>query len=368
MSDLAQTDWDAVATPALTIDVPRLEANIAETAGAFAAADVALRPHFKTSKCLEVAGRQRDAGAVGFTCSTPAEVEALAAAGFENLLYAHLPVGPVKVDAAAGLAGRHGVTLLVDSVAVARPLAAACRDAGVTAAYLLDVDTGHHRTGVDPERAVAVAREIEQLEGLRLAGVLTHEGHVGGYAGDRPRLEQAAVEAGALLASVADDLRTAGLDCRTVSVGSTPGIRSAPYQPGVTEGRPGTYVYYDGNQVRLGGADWDRCASTVLTRVVSVNRDGTAITDAGIKAMSSDTITPENGVGTLVDVAGRRLPELAFVSGNEEHGFVAGTGLQVGDLLRVVPHHACGASNMWSRVLAIHADGRTESWAVVARH
>jgi D-serine deaminase-like pyridoxal phosphate-dependent protein len=253
---------------------------------------------------------------------------------------------------------------------VARPVSEACVAAGTEAEYLLDVDTGHHRTGVPPEEAVRVATELAGLPGLRLVGVLTHEGQVGGHGPDRPALEAAAVEAGLLLARVAADLRSAGFDCRTVSVGSTPGLRHTPYQLGVTEGRPGTYVYFDGNQVRLGGAGWDRCASTVLTRVVSVNRPGTAIVDAGIKALSSDTITPENGVGTLVSLDGSVLEGVSLSSANEEHGFATGdtSELRVGDLLRVVPHHACGTTNMWSRLLAVHPDGATEAWDVVGRY
>jgi len=348
MNALAQTDFSTVPTPALTVDVPRMDANIVVTAAAFAAAGVALRPHFKTSKCLQVAARQRDAGAIGFTCSTPAEVRALSAAGFTDLLWAHQPVGPGKAEAAVELAGSTELTIILDSMAVAEPISQAAHTAGVTVGYLLEIDTGQGRTGVRPEAALALHRRLAGLSGLQLRGVVTHEGQLSGYLGDRPGLEAAAVGVGAALAAVADELRAAGQPCAIVSVGSTPGMKSAPFAPGVTEGRPGTYVYYDGNQTRLQSCELDQCASSVLTRVVSVNR-----------------------AGTVVDLQGVPIPGLTFVTANEEHGFLTGAAtdlLRVGDLLRVIPNHACGTSNIWSRILAVHGDGRREEWPIVARH
>ena len=368
---LADTDFSAVPTPVLTVDVPRLDANIAAAAATFEAAKVALRPHFKTSKCLQVAARQRDAGAAGFTCSTLAEVRALADAGFTDLLWAHQPVGPGKVQAAVELAGSVGLTLILDSMAVAQPLSQVAAAAGVTAGYLLEIDTGQGRTGVGPHNASALYEQLAVLPGLRLHGVLTHEGQLAGHLQDRPGLEAAAVAAGDMLAAVAEDLRTAGASCPIVSVGSTPGMKSAPFAGGVTEARPGTYVYYDANQTRLHSCELDQCASTVLTRVVSVNRPGVAIIDAGLKAMSADSLTPQNGAGIVVDLQGEPIPNLDFTTANEEHGFLTGVGtdqLRVGDLLRVIPNHACGTSNMWSQILAVHSDGRTDQWPITARH
>lgn len=370
MTALSQTDWSVVQTPCLTVDVARLDTNIARTASTFRAAGVALRPHVKTSKCLQVIDRQRRAGAMGFTCSTPAEVRALAEAGFGNLLWAHQPVGPGKVDAAVTHAAATGLTIITDSVAVATPIAAAAVAAGARVPFLLDVDSGQGRTGVDPALAVRTARRLAELDGLELRGVLTHEGQLSGYAGDREALETAAAGVGALLAHVADALRDDGFDCQVVSVGSTPGMRTAPFAPGVTEGRPGTYVYFDANQIRLGSAELEECASSVLTRVVSVNRAGSAIIDAGLKSMSADALTPENGAGLVVDLEGNSLPHLVFRTANEEHGFLTGdtAALRVGDLLRIVPNHACGTTNMWSRVLAVHPDGAGEHWDIIARH
>jgi D-serine deaminase-like pyridoxal phosphate-dependent protein len=357
-------------TPALLIDVDRLEANIARMAGSMAGAGIALRPHVKTSKCWEVAKRQLAAGAIGFTCSTAAEVAWLQGHGVGDLLWAHIPVGPRKVEFAVGTAAGGGLTVSLDSVDAARPLAEAAAAAGVTVPFVLEVNTGQARLGVDPEQAVPTAAQICALPGLRLRGILTHEGHITA-APDRPGLERAGRAAGTLLARVADDLRGAGHEVELVSVGSTPGATSTPFAPGITEARMGTYVYYDANQTRNGSSTLADCALTVLARVASVQRSGRAITDGGTKAMSSDSVGPAGSVGLVCDPSVRSLPDITFADANEEHGFLVGDGasaLRVGDLVRLVPNHACGTTNMWGHAYAVRGDTVLDRWEISARH
>jgi D-serine deaminase-like pyridoxal phosphate-dependent protein len=364
------TPLSELPTPSLLVDLDRLERNIAAMAGAFAGTGIGLRPHVKTSKCWEVARRQLDAGAVGFTCSTPAEVAWLQDHGVGDLLWAHAPVGPRKVEFAVAAARRGGLTVALDSVEAGAPLSAAAVAAGVTVPFLLEVDTGHARLGVDPDRAVPTAAALAALPGLSLRGVMTHEGHISRES-VRGDLERAGKAAGALVVSVAEALRDAGHDAAVVSVGSTPGATSAPFAPGVTEARPGTYVYFDANQIRLGSCGLGDCALTVLGRVVSVQRDGRAITDAGIKAMSSDTIAAAGSVGIACDADGVPLEGVTFVDGNEEHGFLLDDGptrLKVGDLVRLIPNHACGTTNMWSHVTVVRGGVAVDDWPIRARH
>jgi D-serine deaminase-like pyridoxal phosphate-dependent protein len=357
-------------TPLLVVDVDRLDRNVGDMADRFAAAGVRLRPHVKTSKCWAVARRQLAAGAIGFTCSTPAEVAWLQERGVSDLLWAHLPVGPRKVEFAVAAAARGGLTVALDSAAAARPLADAASAAGVVVPFVLEVNTGHARTGVEPAAAETRAAELAALPGLRLRGVQTHEGHLAAHS-DRGAMERAGTAAGTLLGEIAARLRADGHDLDIVSVGSTPGSTSAPFAPGVTEGRPGTYVYYDANQVRLGSATLGHCALSVLARVVSVQRDGRAIIDAGLKAMSSDTIAVAGSVGVVCDRALVPVPDIAFAEANEEHGFLTGRGvaaLSVGDVVRVVPNHACGTTNMWSHVVAARGGRVLDDWSIDARY
>jgi len=358
-------------TPALLVDRGRLQRNIDTMVERYRSAGLALRPHIKTSKCWQVAERQLAAGAIGFTCSTSAEVRWLQARGVTELLWAHQPVGPRKVEFVMAASQRGGLTIALDSVEAAEPISRAATSTGITVKYLLEVDTGQGRAGVEPDDVVDRAREIGRLPGLDLRGVMTHEGHLGTFGSDRVGLERAGRAAGALLVHAADQLRSDGFDAGVVSVGSTPGSTSSPYAEGVTEARPGTYIYYDANQVRLSSATSSECALTVLARVVSTQRSGTAIIDAGIKAMSSDAIATLGSLGLVCSPVGSPLEGVRFSEGNEEHGFLTGpgvTGLAVGDIVRIIPNHACGTTNMFSSLWAVDADRAVESWLIHARH
>jgi len=331
-----------VITPALLVDRGRLEANIAAMAATMARAGVALRPHFKTSKSLEVARLQAEAGAVGFTCATAAEVDALLQAGHRDLFWAHAPVGP-KAGLAADFNRRGRVIVAVDSAELVDALAP---DIPVR----IEVDTGLGRTGVAADDVPALARRILD-RGLELDGVYTFEGQV--YAAeDRSAVaERAAAE----LVTVAERLRADGIPVPTVSVGSTPGAASAPLVRGVTEARPGTYVFADAGQVRLGSQRLEDCALAVAATVIRVRGDE-AVVDAGTKALGSER-APDGTFGMV--------PELgaSVTAAWEEHGLISGApGLRVGDVVRIVPNHACVTVNMWS---AMRAGGQT--WATVAR-
>src|SRR5690606_24156090 len=132
-------------------------------AATYAGTGIALRPHVKTSKCWQVARRQLEAGAVGFTCSTPAEVAWLQRMGVADLLWAHVPIGPSKGEFAVGAAAGGGLTVSLDSVEAARPLSDAAHAAGVTVPFVLEVNPGQARLGVDPDRARQTAAAIVAL-------------------------------------------------------------------------------------------------------------------------------------------------------------------------------------------------------------
>lgn len=351
-------------TPALIVERSRLHENIAEMADRMAGYGVALRPHWKTSKSVEVARLQSEAGAVGFTVATAAELTALVEGGAEDVFWAYPPVGAPRVAAVMAAAAHARVIVSGDSVAALREVGQAAAACGRTIEYRLDVDTGLGRTGIAPDVAVERLGELSRLIGLSFEGVFTHEGQVQGVGADPELRAATGVAAGRLLAEVANEIRAAGFPVTSVSVGSTPGSWSAPTVPGITEARPGTYVFGDENQVAIGTIDAQNTALSVLTRVISTERDGTVLIDAGIKAFSSDgSLHGDGRIGTVVHGSG------VVRTGHEEHGFLVGAdGLHVGDLLRVRPNHACGAINMHSRVFVVDGDVVVDEWLVHARH
>lgn len=361
----------ALPTPVLVADLDRVERNITAMAAAVAGAGVALRPHFKTSKSPEIARRQIAAGATGFTAATAAEVAALIDHGFTDVFWAHNPASPAKAAQAAAFAARARVAVGIDDPVHVRLLDEAATAADVTVPVRIEVDTGLHRTGVAPETAVELARLVDAAGGLRLDGVYTHEGQLASLETGRDAIRAAGRASGALLVDTADRIRAEGVEVAVVSVGSTPGWDSAPFAPGVTEARAGTYVFYDANQLRLESASHDQCALTVIATVVSVQRDGGVVIDAGLKAMSSDGSNRGRTFGLVLDAAGAPDPTVEFPTAYEEHGILTGDGtahLAVGDRVRILPNHACGVVNMWSTVVGVRDEVVEDLWSTVGRH
>lgn len=356
---------DSLPTPAVIIDLSVVRMNIAKMADHVRVLGVALRPHWKTTKSVEIARMQVEAGAVGHTVATAAEASVLVEAGFRDIFWAYPPVGHHRVAVAMRLAQHANLIIGPDSVEAARPVAKAAKELGIEIQARLEVDTGLKRTGVELDSALRVAKELSQMPGIRLEGIFTHEGHVQGVGNNSALRETTGKEAGRVLAEVAGEIREAGIELSSVSVGSTAGVRSAPTIAGVTEARPGTYVYGDENQVAIGTVLPEEVAVTVLSSVVSVQRDEPVVIDAGIKVMSSDgSMHSDARIGTVISGTGG-----VVVKGHEEHGFLYGsTGLRVGDRLQIRPNHACGLINMHSRVFVVEEGVVVDQWHTLARH
>jgi len=353
-----------VSTPAVLIDVDVLDRNIARMAERARAAGVALRPHGKTHKLLEVGRRQLAAGARGLSLAKTSEAEVFAAAGFEDIFVAFPVVGADKGRRLLALAEKIRLAVGVDSVDGARTLGDVFAAAGRRLDVRLKIDSGLHRVGVLPEQAVGAARAIAELPGIALTGVFTHAGHA--YGESEPQgVAAVALSEGHTVAAVADALRRAGLEIREVSVGSTPTARQAMTVAGVTECRPGNYVYHDASQVSLGTCGLEDCAMTVVATVVSVPAPDRAVLDAGSKTLSTDPLRPRaEGHGWVLG----RKARLSKLS--EEHGVLAveeGETFRVGERVRVLPNHACVVSNLHDRVLAVRGERVEEEWRVAAR-
>ncbi|MCW2716550.1 MAG: alanine racemase [Pseudonocardia sp.] len=341
-------------TPYAVVDVDVLDRNVVAMAASARARGLDLRPHAKTHKCAEIARRQLASGAVGLTVATAGEAEAMADAGCADLFVAY----PLWVDADRGarlreLADRVALRVGVESVEGAEALA---RHAGPVD-VVVEVDSGHHRTGVAPEDSGAVAVAAARA-GLRVRGVFTFPGH--GYGpGSAPRAASDELAALGLAAAV---VRAAGVEIDVVSGGSTP---TAPLTSGeLTEMRPGVYVVNDAQQWELGTCGPDAIAFTVAASVVS-RRPGRVVLDAGSKALGADRPDWTTGSGRLLDVAGARIVALS-----EHHATVTwpdGEPPALGAVLRVVPNHVCAAVNLVDELVVTSGGDVVDRWAVAAR-
>lgn len=353
-------DWQSIDTPALLVDLDRLESNIAAMAARTAAAGVALRPHFKTHKSVSIAHRQIAAGAIGLTVSKLDEAAVLLNAGIDNVLVATQIVGSGKAARAAKLAGSGRLIVGVDSESGARSLSVAAGEAGVTLELSMEIDCGLGRCGVLPSDAVVLAKAIGALPHVTITGVFTHGGQAYG-ASDMKGVRSAAADERGAVVTAAGLLNGAGIECEMVSIGSTPTVIAQVEYDGATEVRPGNYVFFDAIQVALGVATADDCALTVAATVTSRPAADRIVLDTGSKSLGLDKGAHGTGVisnyGTIVGYDGS-LDRLS-----EEHGIAAvpvDSPLQVGDRVRILPNHACSVANLHDRYHG-HRNGIVET-------
>src|SRR6188472_3991049 len=345
-------------TPCLVVDRDVLEQNLVAMAERARDHSMALRPHAKTHKCVEIAHRQVALGAVGLTVATVGEAELFANAGFTDLFIAY----PVWATGARGprlraLAERVALRVGADSVEAVEVLARALT--GYEAEVVVEIDSGHHRTGVSPGHAGEVVTAALR-RGLSVAGVFTFPGH--SYAPGR-REQAASDEARALLEADAA-LNHVGVSVGLRSGGSTP-TAALVQQGSLNEMRPGVYVFNDAQQVELGAADWDAVALTAAATVVS-RHNHDRVLDAGSKVLGADRPVWATGSGRLPD-----YPEARIGALSEHHAtvtFAEDAPLpELGSVVRVAPNHVCAAVNLADQLMIISGGVVVDRWQVAAR-
>jgi D-serine deaminase-like pyridoxal phosphate-dependent protein len=357
--------FEELETPCLLLDEEMVTANARDMASVAAASGVGLRPHFKTHKCVEIARLQLKHGAVGGTVAKATEAEIFLGAGVTDLLIATTVVDRRKIARVFALGRDANIRGLVDSEAGILAWSSAAAEAGRRAPVLVEVDTGLGRTGAaSPSAAVALARRVAQDPHLELAGVLTHGGHSYG-AKSPPEVAAIGTAEGEGLVAAAEALRAAGLPCPVVSAGSTPTARHVARVRGVTEIRPGNYIFHDGIQAGLGVVAPERIALTVLATVVARPAAERVILDCGSKTLSSDGGAAVRGFGAVVGYTGLAIERLW-----EENALLpvpSSSPFAVGDRVRIVPNHACATVNLHDRYVVVRAGQAVGEWRIAAR-
>jgi D-serine deaminase-like pyridoxal phosphate-dependent protein len=366
-------------TPCLLLDKQRMDRNIARLADRLQRLGVALRPHLKTAKSVEVARRMMASPAGPATVSTLKEAEEFAAAGVRDILYA-VGIAPSKLDRVLALRAKNvDLSIILDSIEQARAVAAKCREARATIPVLIEIDSDDHRAGVRPGdgKLLEIGRCLHD-GGAELRGVMTHAG--GSYdSRSADELVRAAERERDCVVQCARALRAAGLPSPIVSLGSTPTAHFAPDLTGVTEVRAGVYVFFDLVMAGIGVCTVDDIAISVLASVIGHQQDKRQIlVDAGWMAMSRDrgtsTQSLDQGYGLVCDPSGTPYPDLLLQQVNQEHGIVelrAGSAanlpqLPVGSLVRIFPNHACATAAQHGGYFVIEDGCVAAQWPRVA--
>jgi len=352
-------------TPSLIVDLDRMQRNIERMAEIARNAGVALRPHAKTHKIPHIGRLQLRAGSPGLTVAKLGEAEVFMDGGIEDLFIAYPLWGEAKWQRLCHLAERGSIRVAADSYDVLEGISQSAARHGIRIPVRLEVDCGFGRCGLQtPEEVRTLARRMGGLHGVTLVGLMGFGGQ--SYAQeDAEGIRRVAREEGEQLVGIASLLRADGFDIRDVSAGSTPTAPHVARVPGITEIRPGTYIFSDRDQVALGWGELDDCALTLLVTVISRPTPTRAIVDGGSKTFSSDTVAHGDGMGAV-----RNHPDYIVSWLTEEHGILEvppDAHLPIGTRLDIIPNHACAALNLHDRLVAVRGENVEEVWPVAAR-
>ena len=364
-------------TPCALVDLDKLEANCSRMAERIAGLGVRLRPHVKTHKTVEAARLQVRGHFGGITVSTLAEANFFFTAGFRDITYA-VPIAVNRVEDTVELSRAGVLNLLVDHEQTVIELEKCAQAQGVRFSAFLKVDCGYHRAGVDPshEESIELASKLARSPHIHFRGILTHAGH--SYAcRTANEIRQVGIQEREVMVSFAQKLRVEGMEVPEVSVGSTPTMSLAENLDGVTEARPGNYIFFDAFQAGIGSCELSDASFTVLVSVVGqYPKRNQLLIDAGALSFSKDTgptqVAPECGYGALFSEDGSKYhADLRLFSLSQEVGKVAGTDaidfdeFAVGSRLRVVPNHSCLSAALFPCYYVVRDGQVVDEWTPV---
>ncbi len=345
-------------TPCLVLDKRKVSRNIAKMQDHLKNSAVSLRPHGKTAKNIDILNMALSRQARGITVSTIKEAEYYLNNGIIDIIYA-VGIVPIKLDRILSLQKKGArITLLLDSKEAAELVAEKTCKTGTHIQVLIEIDSDGHRSGLlsDDPRLIELGRFIEHAEGISLRGVLTHAGE-SYHCKSVEEIRMLSAKERNCAVKAAESLRSCGLPCPVVSVGSTPTAVFAEDLTGVTEVRAGVFMFFDLVMSGLGVCSLDDIAVSVLASVIGRQEQrGWIIIDAGWTALSKDRGTSgqtvDQGYGLVCDVEGKVIPDLLVSEVNQEHGIIIRRGggvieqkrFPIGSKMRILPNHACATA------------------------
>lgn len=353
------SSYQQIETPALLIDNQIMQENLRFMQAKADQYQVKLRPHIKTHRMPELAKLQMQLGAAGITVAKVGEGEVMAEHGLNNIFIANEIVGKTKLERIKALQKTARIRIGVDNRYQIDQIEEVFQSAESGLEVLIELEVGENRSGViTDDQLIDLVKYIKTKQKVVLKGIFSHEGHC--YkAKDIDDCLKLAAESQQRTVRTAGIIRSLGVEIDTVSIGSTPSLMQAPLMAGITEIRPGTYIFMDVGQ---GSAlqDFSKCAATVLTTVISKPTEERVVLDAGAKSLTSQNrsggICATYGYGLVKNSANVRLSGVF-----DEHGLITdqefSKSIQVGDKVEVIPNHICPACNLYEKAYLV-ADGK----------
>jgi D-serine deaminase-like pyridoxal phosphate-dependent protein len=342
-------------TPALLIDKDIMLNNLKHMQDYANEKKVALRPHTKTHKMSKLALLQEELGAKGITVAKVGEAEVMAANGLRDIFIANEIVGETKLSRVKKLAETIDISFGLDSIAQA-DMVEKVFEGSKRANVLIEIEVGENRSGViEEDDYIELLNYLKQCSNINLKGVFSHDGH--SYSAENiEACKEIHLEAQRRTLRFANIANEMGFKLETVSIGSTPSLmHNFPILEGVTEIRPGTYIFMDASQANAYG-NVDRNAATILTTVISLPTPERVITDVGAKGITMQArsmgFTATKGLGLI-----KGWPEVSIYAVYDEHAIIYNKkfhdSMKVGDKVEIIPNHICPVVNLYETAYII---------------
>ena len=355
MNDMIKSKYECIDTPAILIDYDIMMENIRAMQSKANQYHVNLRPHIKTHRMPELAKLQMKEGAYGITVAKVGEAEVMAQNGLNNIFIANEIVGISKLERIRELNRTINIRIGVDNEYQVDQLEEVFKAEKKSIEVLIEFEVGENRSGViTDDQLINLAAYIKNKKKVILKGVFSHEGH--SYkAKNIEECIRVSHESQERTLRAGNIVRGLGIDIDTISIGATPSLMHTGIIKGITEIRPGTYIFMDVGQ-GSGINDFSKCAATVLATVISKPTEERVVLDAGAKALTSQNrsegICSTNGYGLVKESNNIRLSGVF-----DEHGLINDKQfrkyIEIGDKVEIIPNHICPTCNLYEKAYLV---------------
>jgi D-serine deaminase-like pyridoxal phosphate-dependent protein len=354
-------------TPALLVDIERLERNITRMASLVEETGVRLRPHVKAHKTVAISHKQIANGAIGIGVAKLGEAEIMALGGITDIMITTPLVGVSKIERLRRLAHQIKVSIVLDSLEVAKVISRMAQKDGLWIETLVEIDTGLNRCGLPPGvPAVNFVKQLIKLPNLLFGGFKTAELQVYDKR-SRDAVEELEREVSNSLLQTAQELRRQSIDVPNICAGTTASAERTCRMEGVTEIHPGSYVFNSLDGVVTGSATLDECAMTILATIISKPAPDRAVIDAGFKTLSLVTVQGLPGYGYVKPYGDTVVLERLY----EEHGVLRFTephnAVRIGDLVEIIPCSCSAIPNLFDEMVVVQGNQVEAIWPIWAR-
>ena len=364
--EIGKSKWD-LDSPALCVDLDKMESNLHTMENALKGTGIATRPHIKTHKCPAIAKIQIAAGAIGVCSAKLSESEVMLDNGVGDVLMTGVNVTPSKINKAMALRKKYaGFIQAIDNLQNAKDMQEAAKAAGIVADVVMDIDVTK-RSGVIPGGpALALAQLIDRSPNLKLRGILAYDGGAQHQEGFQKRKERAIKNFEPVMETY-ELMKKAGLNLEIFSGGGTGTYNIMTAVPGITDLQVGSYLFMDCQYMAIGGSRNEKVyddfapSLTVMTTVINNNHPGRLITDSGAKAL---TLNEPHAI-----VIGE--PGVDYIAGSDEYGTLLfdqiSKSYKVGEKLEVIVPHCDPVINLYDVMYGIRNDKVEVVFPILAR-